>query len=1634
MKSKGFFLAMLLIALSYSIVPCRADDGADARHAPYHSEQRDLLFTPNKGQLVDTRGEKRPDILFFSQSAGTAVYFSRQGIHYVFRHIEELPATTAPQSQHGIEYMEAEQRGIVVKQHRVDVEIVGGNPNARVESVDEKSEYISYYLAHCPQGIDSVATYGKLVYRDVYPHIDLVFYSVGNRLKYDFLVHPGGDVSSIALRYQAADHVELTEEGAVQAWTALGKIEDERPLSYQEHAQGSAHKTRVASRYDLRDNTIHFVVGAYDKTRTLVIDPGILWSTYYGGADSEIINDVAVDKDDNVVVTGYTKSPVFAATAGAFQDTLYGNNSLFNDAFIAKFSKDGQRLWATYLGGSKDDRGLTVAVDSLNHVIIAGQTYSPDLPDTLAAIDSLFTSSPDGFIFKFTRNGRRVWGTYFGGQYLDVVTAIAVDKNGHIFFTGTTTSDRYTFPLLNPDQQLFGGITDAFVGSLSIGGGILWATYYGGEDTDYGNDISIDTSGNVYVVGKTSSGDLPQTAGRFQENKRGLNDAFVLRIRADGEFVWATYYGGSETESGNGISTDRNGNIVFGGETNSTDFPLRTALQSTMAGHRDAFVAKMDSSGRQVWSTYYGGDSTENVYGLAVDSHGDVSVVGTTMSADFPLTDNALQRALIPSLDPREPTIDAFFFRLNSQGDTLLSTYYGSNGYDDAHCTAFDHMNNIVVGGGTYGGNFRVENAYQPNKAAFQDAFLLRYGCDVRVTVTPATSPSFCTGGSVTLDAGAGFVQYEWNTGSVAQSITVSTSGTFSVTVTDKLGCRQTASIVVTVYPLPIPMVLSTTPTTFCQGDSVELMLGKPYSAYQWSDNSTGATLVAKKSGTYTVTVTDANGCKAAVSTTVTVHAIPVATVRPTVDFGIVPACRSSVVDTVTIVNKGNEPFDITSVVIDGVEFSALPLIAKPILLLPTQKQTFTLRFQPAGLGVVQRTMTIRLMPCGKEYVVALRGEKQGEVSILSNVATVDFGTQYVCATAQRDTTITVYNKGTSSITINKASIVAPFDVDNTGLPTAVAAGDSVTLTVRHTPPGVPEISSSELSIPYQAGDCSDTLRLIVNSRTLDAVLTTATLSLDFGSLSGCDDATTATIHLRNQGTTSLTVKSLAGNVNFRLAEGNSTQIDVDGERDVTLEFRPASEGTFDGTVTLVYSVGPCEKELSFTVQGRKQGVSFTVSDNIDFGGLVACEQQTSTATLSIGVGGQVEGEVKSVQVDGPFTTSLQAGTKIIGGSPQEFTVQFAPTADGNYTGTVTLVLDPCGVTKTITLQGRRSSAEIALRQDQINYGTHALGTTDKKSIVVRNTGTAPVWIETIKGLEAPFAFVAPAPILPVLIAPGDSLVVEVEYTATEGEQQKDVHFESSKPCDLSVIATLRGRGESEVQQAGTAHIVIPTTLRAGVHAKNYSIPIVLAGSSTLQQAGATSLQMNIRYDGTVFSVRSVQQGRLVADTIDAQGMRTTSIVIDTIVSYEAGHILAELVGDVLLGQSDHTALEIADVMWITGKVTETQVSAGVLAVEGICEANGQRLLSYRGSFGIETIIPNPVEKSPVQIIVHTVEEGATSLEVYSKEGRRVYTTQWEGRSEQRTITIPDTLSNGTYIVVLRSPTKNDTGIVVIMR
>jgi hypothetical protein len=1626
--------------LSYLLCLLALQSVAARENNPSVRTSKTLSFEQNKGQIVDNLGQRRPDILFTGQTTDAQVYFSQHGIHYIFR--QDQPLTDIPLRRNSYSGICAVAPATVRRLHRVDMDLVGSNPSARILAEEQAEEYSNYYLAHCT-GTEDIRTYGKLVYRDIYPFIDLVFYMANGKLKYDFIVHPGGNVDDIVLRYTAADAVELVADGRLRIRTSLGVIEEEQPYSYQFHsgidnktALGSDNATAIQSRYILRDGLIRFGVGTYDRSHDLIIDPGVIFSTYYGGSNNDVITDMAVDKENNIVVTGYTYSPVFAATPGVFQDTVTGDA----DAFISKFTMKGQRLWSTYLGGSNFDQSLAIAIDSIGGIIIGGQTFSDNFPDTLAFSDTLYGATsdlyegtPDGFIFKCTASGRRTWATYLGGKYADEVSSIAVSALGNIYLTGSTTSDRYTFPLRNASQLAPGGVNEAFIMSFSSGGGLLWSTFYGGSDDDYAYGIAIDRSTNIYIVGRTFSTDLSQTTGRFQPGKRGYSDAFVLRLTQNGNFDWATYYGGTANETGTDIAIDADGNIILVGVTDSGDFPVRNAVQSTYTGgtgDTDAFIAKLTGNCQQVWSTYYGsGDSSETATSVAISYWGDIVVGGLSLSANFPVTSNAPQRTI-----PLRDTTNGFFTRLTPAGGLIFATYALGGDYIEA--VAFDRKDNIILAGFVTSASLSINNAHQPvYGGGGTDGFIMRYGCDVEVMITPDKPTSFCEGGSVKLDAGAGYSSYLWNTGATTQTITVSTSGNFSVRVIDNLMCSTRSSvIVVDVHPLPAPTMLFTTSTTFCEGGNVLLMLDRAYSSYRWSDNSTGATLLATKAGTYSVTVTDGNGCSASTSTNVTVHPVPLVAYRTTMDFGLIPGCRSDAVDTISIRNTGSEEIELVGADINNAEFSILPVISSPIKLAVGNRQQFSVRFRPSGLGVVSGTLTFRIQPCNREYVVSLRGEKQSVTAVNSNISTLNFGAQYLCNGYSYDTTVTIYNGGTEAVTVGAGKTTAPFSTDVTGLPKVVNPGDSVQITVRYTPT-VEGLQSGELSVPYVAGNCEDTLRFVLGGSAIDGVLSADVPTIDFGSLSGCEDATSATFHLRAAGAANLTVRSVSGDENFGVLTTLPLEFTSGSEQELLLEFRPKSEGVFSGTLRIMYTVGNCEKELTIQVSGRKEGVSFAVTNAIDFGELVGCVSQSSVATITLGVsgGGGVDGEVRSVNVQGPFSTTLAAGEQLVSGQTKAYSVNFTPGNAGEYTGSLTVVLEPCGITKVIELRGRRSEASMTTDVTTIDYGTLEEGTTTRQSVSVINNGTTAIWLERIEGVTAPFAVVAPAPVLPMRLAPGDRLVVQIEYTATVGTQQSELRFETDRPCALNSVVSLQGTGEATESVRGSATIAIPSDLRADVYTREYRIPMMLVSQNNLQSSGVDGFTVEVTYDATVFHLRGVSEGSMVS-VGQSDGYQTVRISVTGKNSYTAGDVLVEMVGDVLLGRSDRTTLSLRNVEWSGSVAVETETSDGLLTVSGICEADGARLLEYTGSFGIRNIHPNPLSGAELSIDISTIEVGETFLELYSSSGERIFVERWLGRAEEKTVRLTEDIASGLYWLILRSPTRRDAKQVTILK
>jgi len=335
----------------------------------------------------------------------------------------------------------------------------------------------------------------------------------------------------------------------------------------------------------------------------------LLYCGFIGEYEDVFAQAVAVDADDNAYVTGITgpnmtptvtitppalPPPPFPITATAFQTTIVGVN-----AFVMKIGSLGNDiLYSSYLGGSVEDIGYGIGLDSSANAYVTGLTYSPDLATTAGALQPAYGGAGDGFIAKVNANASGAaslnYLTYFGGNGLDQGNAIAVDAAGNAYVAGASSSTTFGIAA-NGFQTTNNGQGDAFIAKLTTTGALSYFTYLGGAKADSATGIALDSSANVYVTGSTVSTDFPTAGAVFQPNYGGGNaDSFVAKLDPTGKtLLYSSYLGGTNTELATGIAVDTSGSAYVTGQTCSEDFPLANPLQGVPGGNCDAYVAKV---------------------------------------------------------------------------------------------------------------------------------------------------------------------------------------------------------------------------------------------------------------------------------------------------------------------------------------------------------------------------------------------------------------------------------------------------------------------------------------------------------------------------------------------------------------------------------------------------------------------------------------------------------------------------------------------------------------------------------------------------------------------------------------------------------------------------------------------------------------------------------------------------------------------------------------------------------------------------------------------------------------------------------------------------------------------------------
>jgi hypothetical protein len=448
-------------------------------------------FTENKGQITDQNGNLRTDIKYIYSAPGFKAIFKENSFSYEVFTVEKYGDSNLISKPLPVNKLPA---GIKVKTYRVDVNLPGSNNSPQLIPEGKSDFYSNYYLSNITkQGIAKAYHFTKLNYKNIWPNIDIVFYAKEEgELKYDIILHPGADIRNVKMLYSGAENIKLTD-GKLDILTGAGNIREQIPNSYLKEKN-----TSVSIAYNTIGNIVSFD-GRYDNTKTLVIDPILVWATYYGATD-DYGAALSTDESGNVFMSGYTTSTSSIASSGAYQTTHAGG---YYDAFVVKFNNSGTRQWATYYGGSKGDYSYAVANDPSGNVIITGYTESTSGIASSGSHQSTFGGGTyDIFVAKFNASGSRQWATYYGGSSNDFGNGISCDSAGNIYFAGWTESSN-AIATTGAHQASYAGGTDGVLAKFNSSGVLQWGTYYGGDSYDICYALKAGKKNNLFITGYT---------------------------------------------------------------------------------------------------------------------------------------------------------------------------------------------------------------------------------------------------------------------------------------------------------------------------------------------------------------------------------------------------------------------------------------------------------------------------------------------------------------------------------------------------------------------------------------------------------------------------------------------------------------------------------------------------------------------------------------------------------------------------------------------------------------------------------------------------------------------------------------------------------------------------------------------------------------------------------------------------------------------------------------------------------------------------------------------------------------------------------------------------------------------------
>jgi hypothetical protein len=852
-----------------------------------------LLAKTDQQFFIENKGQWPSEVLYLTKQNGLNAWITKTGVVYDF---------------YQIEYKEEDSKDKILnsKMPHVKKEIAGSfgqvvkmslqNVNTEIENRGEqKSQAYHNYMISNDQSkwASNVGLYKEATIRNIYNQIDERYYFDKGSIRYDYIVKPTGNVGDIQLNIEGANKTSINRKGELVFETRFGEVKQAQLYTYQII---NGKKTTISSSFKQFENgSVGFEIGAYDKSKELVIDPVVYWS-YLGGDinESNFWMDMTL-KSGNVYVTGQTNSINFPVSLGSYNNNGLGLNagiqSINTDVFVSELNATGTSLiFTTIIGGQSADVGNAIKVANNGNIYIGGYTTSniigsANYPTTTGTILTIpLGGSSEGFTTCLNPVGSLLYSTFIGSLDQDEVLGIDIDASNNIYIIGYTV-DKNTFV---PTATFTNGVTgdfDAFVikcnSSLSAS---AYSMVFGDDQIDIPFALKLDALNNIYITGLSFSNST-QALANFTSTTNGfLNltnvvnmDSYVAKIPATGNnFSYVSFIGHTNDEPRN-LAINDNGEIYIVGRVGEVNYQggVFPTINSSGGTFEQGYVARFSNTGLLLNTRLIGGSSTTEltiINDVAMDNNGDVNLIGTT--SQF-LQFTPTPSGICPFGVTNNGVSDAIYIKLSNDLATIKeSTYIGGALNDEGVEIELDNSG-VYLAGITTSANFPNISAVVPGydqtlnsspSSANSDAFVLKFNLAPTLTLNTTCLPSILTVTS------PGATSYQLNTGTpqISNTFNIATAGTYTVTVTNAQSCTNTNIIVVAAQPT---VTISSNPPNYnCLDVALSanaLPLGNY--TYQWNGpngfNQTTQTTTAigpsnsiPASGIYTVTVTSACG------------------------------------------------------------------------------------------------------------------------------------------------------------------------------------------------------------------------------------------------------------------------------------------------------------------------------------------------------------------------------------------------------------------------------------------------------------------------------------------------------------------------------------------------------------------------------------------------------------------------------------------------------------------------------------------------------------------------------------------------------------------------------------------------------